>query len=138
MKSIWNTVKSEIRGKIPGHFYRMWLEPLKFIRRDADTVVLSCPNHFSRKRIWDQYRELLEAEFNRVSGERLSLSLEVVNGSGRTRPENPGFALDLQRPLPSLNLCPYSGRYLRKDFTFDQFVVGENNDFAYSASLSMA
>jgi len=138
MKSIWKTVKSEIRGKIPGHFFRMWLEPLKFIRREADTVVLSCPNHFSRKRIWDQYRELLEAEFNRVSGERLSLSLEVVNGSGRTRPENPGFALDLQRPLPSLNLCPYSGRYLRKDFTFDQFVVGENNDFAYSASLSMA
>jgi chromosomal replication initiator protein len=27
---------------------------------------------------------------------------------------------------------------LKKDFTFDHFVVGENNDFAYSASLSMA
>jgi chromosomal replication initiator protein len=27
---------------------------------------------------------------------------------------------------------------LRKDFTFDQFVVGNNNDFAYSASLSLA
>ena len=25
-----------------------------------------------------------------------------------------------------------------KDFTFDQFVVGRNNDFAYSASLAMA
>jgi chromosomal replication initiator protein len=27
---------------------------------------------------------------------------------------------------------------LRKDFTFDHFVVGANNDFAYSASLSLA
>jgi chromosomal replication initiator protein len=27
---------------------------------------------------------------------------------------------------------------LRKDFTFDQFVVGGNNDFAYSAALSLA
>jgi chromosomal replication initiator protein len=27
---------------------------------------------------------------------------------------------------------------LRKDYTFDQFVVGKNNDFAYSAALSLA
>jgi chromosomal replication initiator protein len=117
----------------------MWLEPLKFIRREADTVVLSCPNNFSRKRIWDLYRELIEAEFSRASGETLRLSLEVANGNGgRPLLESAPFALDPQRPLPSLNFCPYSGRYLRKDFTFDQFVVGENNDFAYSASLSMA
>jgi len=139
MESIWSTIKADIRGKIPGHFFRMWLEPLKFIRREADTVVLSCPNNFSRKRIWDLYRELIEAEFSRASGETLRLSLEVVNGNGgRPLLESAPFALDPQRPLPSLNFCPYSGRYLRKDFTFDQFVVGENNDFAYSASLSMA
>jgi chromosomal replication initiator protein len=139
MESIWSTIKADIRGKIPGHFFRMWLEPLKFIRREADTVVLSCPNNFSRKRIWDLYRELIEAEFSRASGETLRLSLEVANGNGgRPLLESAPFALDPQRPLPSLNFCPYSGRYLRKDFTFDQFVVGENNDFAYSASLSMA
>jgi chromosomal replication initiator protein len=37
-----------------------------------------------------------------------------------------------------MNACLYNGRFLRKDFTFDQFVVGGNNDFAYSASLSLA
>jgi chromosomal replication initiator protein len=35
-------------------------------------------------------------------------------------------------------VCPQNGRLLKKDFTFDHFVVGENNDFAYSACLSMA
>ncbi len=138
MESIWNTVKSDIRGRIPGHFFRMWLEPLKFIRREADTVVLSCPNNFSRKRIWDLYREMIETELSRASGEPVRLSLEVVNGNGRPQLENLRFTLDPQRALPILNLCPYSGRYLRKEFTFDQFVVGENNDFAYTASLSMA
>ncbi len=138
MESIWNTVKSDIRGRIPGHFFRMWLEPLKFIRREAETVVLSCPNNFSRKRIWDLYREMIETELSRASGEPVRLSLEVVNGNGRPQLENLRFTLDPQRALPILNLCPYSGRYLRKEFTFDQFVVGENNDFAYTASLSMA
>jgi chromosomal replication initiator protein len=116
----------------------MWLEPIKFIRREADTVVLSCPNNFSRKRIWDLYREMIETELSRAGGEPLRLALEVVNGNARPQLENLRFTLDPQRALPILNLCPYSGRYLRKEFTFDQFVVGENNDFAYSASLSMA
>lgn len=142
MESIWNTVKSDIKEKIPGHFFRMWLEPLKFIRQEADRVVLACPNNFSRKRIWDQYREIIENEFNRVSGKRLALSLEVLNGNGNGNrnacAQKAGFDLDPQRSLPNLNICPYSGRYLRKEFTFDQFVVGENNDFAYTASLSMA
>ena len=36
------------------------------------------------------------------------------------------------------NIRPHGGRLLRKDFTFDYFVVGGNNDYAYSASLSLA
>ncbi|MGD8266930.1 MAG: chromosomal replication initiator protein DnaA, partial [Desulfobacterales bacterium] len=40
--------------------------------------------------------------------------------------------------LPDINRQVNTGRYLRRDFTFDQFVVGRNNDFAFSASLSLA
>ena len=40
--------------------------------------------------------------------------------------------------LPNINVCPNNGRLLTKDFTFDRFVVAENNSFAYSASLSIA
>lgn len=43
-----------------------------------------------------------------------------------------------QLPLPGLTRIFDTGRMLKKDYTFDQFVVGNNNDFAYSASLSLA
>ncbi len=43
-----------------------------------------------------------------------------------------------QPPLPGLTRIFDTGRMLKKDYTFDQFVVGSNNDFAYSASLSLA
>ena len=45
---------------------------------------------------------------------------------------------DLQLPLANDNLSPNCGCQLRKDFIFDYFVVGDNNDFAYSASLLLA
>jgi chromosomal replication initiator protein len=40
--------------------------------------------------------------------------------------------------LPAVAIQPKYGRFLRQEFTFDQFVVGKNNDFAYSAALSLA
>jgi chromosomal replication initiator protein len=43
-----------------------------------------------------------------------------------------------QMALPNMICKSYSGRLFRKDFTFDQFVVGGNNDFAYSAALALA
>jgi chromosomal replication initiator protein len=43
-----------------------------------------------------------------------------------------------QMTLPGLNVRFNNGRLLKKGFTFDDFVVGRNSDFAYSASLSLA
>jgi chromosomal replication initiator protein len=40
--------------------------------------------------------------------------------------------------LPDMDPPTNGGQLLRKDFTFDQFVVGKNSDFAYSAALSLA
>ena len=48
------------------------------------------------------------------------------------------FGNEKQLPLQNMALKPAAGRFLHKDYTFDQFVVGRNNDFAYSASLSIA
>jgi chromosomal replication initiator protein len=64
---------------------------------------------------------------------QLSFNISSKNG----KPENKGKD-PLQLPLPNENCHPHIGRLFRKDFTFDSFVVGDNNDFAYSASLALA
>ncbi|MGD8344941.1 MAG: chromosomal replication initiator protein DnaA, partial [Desulfobacterales bacterium] len=71
-----------------------------------------------------------------AAGNRSQLSFEVGTKN------NEGFRwkkpLNPQLSLPNASIRPHSGRFLRRDFTFDEFVVGANNDFAYSASLSLA
>ena len=96
---------------------------------------LSTPNFFSKKRILDNYGALMESEINKVAGRACRLIIEV---SGKKALPRPKATEDLQIPLPNVNVRPHNGRLLQRDFTFDQFVVGSNNDFAYSASLSMA
>jgi chromosomal replication initiator protein len=40
--------------------------------------------------------------------------------------------------LPNIHKPSHAGQIFQKGFTFDQFVVGKSNEFAYNASLSMA
>lgn len=135
MEAVWKDVKAALKTQIPDHSYRMWIEPIKFHKNQDNGIVLSCPNFFSKKRVKAQYSSIIESEINRTLGRPCQLFL-VVSSENRCEQKNNGH--NCQLPLPNINKRPHSGRFLCKDFTFDQFVVGNNNDFAYSASLSIA
>jgi chromosomal replication initiator protein len=135
MNKVWNEVKTSIKSRIPGHSFWMWVEPLQVARCDESCMVLYSPNFFSRKRVLEHYGALIESEIKKVLGKSCRLSIDISPTNTLPKPkadETP------QLLLPGINVRPNNGRFLKKDFTFDRFVVGENNDFAYSASLSMA
>lgn len=133
--AIWSDIKSALKSQVPAHSYRMWIEPLEMLSFDDNRLVMASPNFFSRKRVLENYGGLIEAEAARIAGGLCRLTIEIANGQVRKQCESRD---EFQLALPQMNIRPHSGRLLRKDFTFDQFVVGGNNDFAYSASLSLA
>jgi chromosomal replication initiator protein len=135
MDQIWTSVKSLLKEKIPGHSYRMWIDPLDFFKQEGDAVVLACPNLFCKKRISDHYSKLIGETFLNVAGKAVDFRLVV---DGKPTSPDPRAVPDRQLKIPAMDAPINGGRLLRKDFTFDQFVVGKNSDFAYSAALSLA
>ncbi len=135
MNQIWTSVKTLLKEKIPGHCYRMWIEPIALGENNDGAMVLACPNLFSKKRISDQYRQMIEEAVCIAAGRTVKVRLVV--GSGPTG-ESREIPQARQMKLPDIDPPTHGGRLLRKDFTFDQFVVGKNSDFAYSAALSLA
>ncbi len=135
MYRIWKPVKSLLKEQIPIHSYRMWIEPIAFCEDRGDTIVLACPNLFSKKRITDHYGQIIQDTVSREVGRDIKVCIVVgpIQAEGcRKKPE------DRQMKLPDMDPPANGGQLLRKDFTFDQFVVGKNSDFAYSAALSLA
>ncbi len=78
MEAVWNEIKSAVKEKIPGHCYKMWIEPIEFDKTTEDGVYLSCPNQFYRKRILSNYVDLMESEISRVLGKSCKLYLKLV------------------------------------------------------------
>ncbi|MDY6905592.1 MAG: chromosomal replication initiator protein DnaA [Thermodesulfobacteriota bacterium] len=148
MKSIWKKVKADLKTQVPANNYMMWIDPLDVSDCGADGIQLKCPNHFSKKWLEGYYSNMIEDGFRRVAGKSVKVSFGVSSDNSRARQSGDNEASgnngrkkarkeDKQLILPNSYVRPQTGRLLKNDFTFDTFVVGSNNDFAYSAVLSM-
>lgn len=136
MREVWTEIKAELKNQIPDHTYKMWIDPLVFETVENNTMVISAPNFFSRKRVIDYYADLIENTLKETGGGVNRLKI-VLSGKKEKAPGE-DFEVDKQLVLPMMDFQAQNGRKLRKDFTFENFVVGMNNDFAYSAALSFA
>lgn len=143
MESVWHEIKSNIKERLPAHCYKMWIEPVGIGTSDNSRIELTCPNDFYRKRVQDNYGSLIKSEFAKKTGKQFKIKFCVATAAVKTatsiKPVKPApEPVTHQMELPRMGAAYHCGRMLKKDFTFDRFIVGGNNDFAYSAALSLA
>ena len=137
MEPVWEKAKASIKQKVPLHIFMMWIDSLEYMAVEKDSIKLACPNFFSWKRVNDNYRELIENEINRLTGKSQKVVLEISHKNKQIKPFT-AHNINKQIALPNMNIHPPSGHMLCESYTFDRFIVGSNNDFAYSAALSLA
>lgn len=143
MTATWQTVKQNVQKLIPDNAYRMWIDPIELVGVDGQIIQLSCPNTYTARRLTDKYLPLLSQEFSKIGqgSVRIRFMVQSKDPSGdfRHAPARlPATKKPCQLPLPGLDIRFKSGRFFNKGFSFDDFVVGENSDFAYSASQALA
>ena len=70
-------MKTLLKEKLPGHSYRMWIDPIQFSENENDAMVLACPNLFSKKRISDNYGQMIEEAVSSAAGRAFKVRLIV-------------------------------------------------------------
>ena len=149
MESFWEKVKCQIKKILPDHSYRMWIDPVELLDHDRHHVKLSSPNAYFIKRLKDNYLPIFEEEFSKLGMNDIRIEFKVSSkrksrskGNNKKAGAYPAVPLAFkktkQMSLPGLKVQFNNGRMFKKGFTFDDFVVGDNSNFAYSASLSLA
>ncbi|MFP3980474.1 MAG: chromosomal replication initiator protein DnaA [Desulfobacterales bacterium] len=147
METVWNNVKTAIKNQVSSNVYRLWIEPISFLEAtEDDNLVLGCPNFFMKKRIMANYVGLINHELCREAGRQMQISLQVQT-SQQEEPAQDAAARkrrprrtesERQLSLPGVSAQPMNGRILRRDYTFDRFVVGNNCNLAYQAAFTLA
>jgi chromosomal replication initiator protein len=137
MSTLLDELKNHVKGHISEKSYSMWINPLSLIDENDDALVLGCPNKFSMNWIMEHYGALLEGGLKHL-GKSCNISFKVA-ATARKKREADMFQPSPQMDIPNIALRRDKGRFrFNREFTFDRFVVGSCNEFAYSVSKAMA
>jgi chromosomal replication initiator protein len=148
--SLWETVKCDFKSLFPEDVFQMWFEPILCLEATEDSITLGVPNDFAAIWIHDNYLDLITQRLRLNAGRLVNVTLKRTDAS--RAPKNAlhhhashASAGDSTRIKPAarraLRYDERSGAFsgtLNPRNTFENFVVGSNNQMAHAASLAVA
>jgi chromosomal replication initiator protein len=119
--------------------YNLWFAPLRGCSQENNSITLEVANDFCEVWLKDNYMGLLQDVIALTSGRQLQVKFKVGAGNGAAAPATPPIQGKKKAPdlAPERAAANHDLNCNPKN-TFDTFVVGNNNNFAYAAALAVA
>ena len=158
---IWENCLRIIKDNVPYISYRTWFEPIVPIKLERDILTIQVPSPFFYEYLEEQFIDILRKTLRKELGTGAKLEYSVVvdnnqnannkpytvklptnqNNNLKNRPVTASFQDEntIKNPfvipgIQKLNIDPQ----LKQDNTFDNFIEGECNRLARSASYAVA
>ncbi|MCR4924939.1 MAG: chromosomal replication initiator protein DnaA [Clostridiales bacterium] len=126
---IWDSVKIKCQSEISEVAYKQWIEPLKAVSFDGNVFTISATSSFAAQIVKDKYSEYLKNVFVEVIGFNIEINFIVDEQNEIKEP----FSNKTENSDSFSNNIEFNENY-----TFETFVVGSSNQFAYAAAKSVA
>lgn len=127
----WKKVKEYLKEEINESAFNAWFANMEVDGVNGDDIYLNIPNAFTENWITEHFLYDLNSAIKKASGERYNIHF-LVKESRREEEEKPGKE-DTEHKIKQKKKT-----FLHDEFTFDAFVVGDNNKFAYAAATAVA
>lgn len=117
-------------GELSDTAYRLWIKTLKPVKLDENIACFTVPSEFQVNIIKKNYTLILKEALENILGFEVDIDIsaeeEIIDDEEDTDPNQ------LKKELEeSFTNAEY-------DYTFDTFIVGRSNEFAYAACTSVA
>jgi len=162
-KQVWSECLNYIQASIPANDYKTWFEPIVPLKLANKVLTIQVPTYYFYEFIEEQYIKLVGSALREVIGAGAKLEYSVVMDKKQS-PSSSGYSVnypasdkhdlrnravdkkynrqeqpDIRNPfvipgVKKLNIDPQ----LNSEYTFDNFIEGDCNRLARSASEAVA
>lgn len=115
---LWEMVKEECKNQVSESIYNVWFKDMELVSFDDNKVVIALSD-FKRKIVESRFMDKLESSFKNVIG----FDIQIV-------------LVDVEKAVPVK--AEETEDALTDEDTFDSFIVGASNKFAYAAANAVA
>jgi chromosomal replication initiator protein len=144
-KVFWDETLKHIESNVSEQEYVMWFRQIQFSKSNEQSITVAVPSSFYRDQVKQRYLELIEETLYSLSGRKINLDFEIEQhqiasdrASGgpteKTRASSARKANGHENPVERDGSAPG----LSREYTFEHFIVGDNNRFAANAAMAIA
>ncbi|MFH2140839.1 MAG: chromosomal replication initiator protein DnaA [Bacteroidota bacterium] len=161
VEEVWNNCLEIIRDNVPTISFRTWFEPIIPLKLDNNVLTIQVPSPFFYEYLEEQYIDILRKTLRKVLGADVRLEYNVVmenNAFANSKPytvkipaNNKGELKNKPVSIPMIDdntiknpfIIPgikklHVDPQLNPDYSFANFIEGECNRLARSASYAVA
>ncbi len=137
----WKETLSQIKESLADGEYNMWFSPISFIESSDTTITVALPSLFMKENfISKKYDTLLVTKMEELTGRVFNFEFIIKNVEKKEsidKEENEEINI-IKNIKPIQKEISKNNPNLNPAYTFDSFVLGDNNSFAYNAALSIS
>jgi chromosomal replication initiator protein len=147
-KVFWEETLNIIRNEKNEQEFAMWFD-MEYLRATEKEIIVEVPSTFYRDQVKQRYQHYIESKLKNLTGKELSLGFEVkarnrtpdsTEADTKTEkarvPNIRNTGREAVPPVQANNKAAHKD--LNKDYTFDTYIVGDNNRFAASAAMAIS
>ncbi len=140
----WSEAVAQIRNHLSDQEYSMWFASIFYESSDNQTIVLSVPSAFYRDQICKRYYQYIKQLLDELTGCDMKIEFMIKSQSQKTNSDKETTSSstgeeeyqDIQQSTQIINRKK-NGEF-NPDYTFENFIIGDNSSFAYNACLAIA
>lgn len=141
----WTAAVLQLRKNLSDQEYVMWFENLLYHSSDKHHVTLAAPSAFYRDQVKKRYFSHIKKVLDELTG--CDMHIDFVIKERQHTPAlqqdnhpiyNDGASGPRQQDIPQVQVIRREENGFNPDYSFDNFIVGDNSSFAYNACLAIA
>jgi len=142
MESLWNNFLTTIKESVSALSYETWFRDTKLVslRDNSATVVVPMPVH--KKHLLENYKDIIEEKFTQITSSTFNFNF-LLEEEWAIQKEKINETIKTSIPKKEISTVgvpvqSFEDANLNKDYTFNNFIVGSSNRFAFTASMAVA
>jgi len=141
VKKLWAAVCKKLQSELGASVANSWITPLVVDKLEGGTVYLSAPSMFLRDWVQNNYSDQILKHCSQANNEITKIEILVSESNVNVVTEENTEVITINKILQSKQKSDEQLEIsipLDPRLTFDNFVVGKPNEFAYAAALRIA
>ena len=148
-RTFWDESLSRLKKELGDEEYGNWFSKVYYLRAEETVIYASAPSNFFLEMFKPRYLPQIINKLEEITGKKLTVTLEVPKKEGKSR-ESPPLQASVeeknaqtnaqkeQNPAPSVEIKKKNNPQLQEEYTFDTYIVGEVNSYAFNAASAVA